>query len=227
MEFFQKNKWYKSDLYGNLQYTGERSGEMFVFENESGGKVALDGDGLRRTFVKEEKERANKIMLDALRKYKLSRGIQDFGKLLDTEKVITGQIDSSYDIVNDLRPIYEDFFTKKMLEKDKDMMQILIENRNKLENRFTIDIDIIAEEKGHISTLTISGVLPEKTNFAFADLEEGRSISASSLNSYLKGIVETIQKETEGGRATLSYIQKLNPGDMIILRKPEIKMDFA
>ena len=129
----------------------------------------------------------------------------------------------AFDVVNDLRPLYSDLFRQKLVEGDKQLIDILIENRQKMANRFNITIIVEAEGiTGPAGEVKIQGVLPEDLEQAFAEIYEGAEVEY--LGATLQQIENIYQRHGAGAKThSKTYDTRKN----IKISKVNMKIDFA
>lgn len=119
--------------------------------------------------------------------------------------------------LNVYRTTYEKLFSEKV--QDRELVQILIENRERLRHRFSINI-IIMDDQGTAGNLQVSGVLPEEGNLIREYIKEGQetqylsSVLASALGAFKS------QKGAIGGSFN-AYREK------VTIKAIQIQSDFA
>lgn len=94
---------------------------------------------------------------------------------LDDSEVFRREIPKGYNKISDLRPSYEEAFREKLTTsglEDKEIIDILIKNREKLKHRFQVELDFELDGVNS-STLTIRGLLPEDSQYVYSIVKEG------------------------------------------------------
>ena len=135
------------------------------------------------------------------------KSVEDFNGKIDNSVVNETSVNVNVNL-GELKPYYTKLFSENAKLNDPQILEILIENRHKLKNRFNHEIKLY--EKGKIvGMVNISGVLIEDLKDTYMFVNEGQTID------YLSQVLPLIEQHFKsqhgaiGGSSTTFNIKKV------------------
>lgn len=144
---------------------------------------------IRETKTTQQKEYEKAITrMDKLKDLKnITKGIKDQGltkTMLQTQDMDLGQT----------RKNYTDLFAEGAKITDPQILDILIENREKLRQRFSAEIKVWLDGE-QAGTLYVHGILVEELSIIQQELQEGMLLRKDIKEEYLSNKLDNLQNE--------------------------------
>lgn len=122
--------------------------------------------------------------------------------------------------LGELKPIYQKIFTENAKLNDSDILDVLIENRDKLQHRFVIRIEVYSRE-GIAGTLVVNGILIEHAQEINDILRIGMEID------YLREIFEQYLDYYKNNYGAISGDFEININKKFTISDIRIDASFA
>lgn len=167
-------------------------------------------DKPKEEAVPTPQEKEMKKAVSALEKFPLKADVERKIDSATVNRVDMGTI--SQDIAQ-LRPSYERIFTDGAKLSDPDILNILIQNRQQLQHRFSAEFRIYGKIQGEIGVITVSGILFEHTSHIYNFLRIGQDVDKSTFGQLMDQAISSF--ETTFGAIGGSKENRLNHNDRI------------
>lgn len=106
--------------------------------------------------------------------------VKNYTNLINNKVLNRVQFQPTSDL-NQLRPLYEKLITTNGKLDDPEIMNILIENRNKLQHRFNAEFTLKGEKNGVIAKIYVQGVMLEQSHAIYEYFSIGESVNTTTL----------------------------------------------